>query len=244
MLSPFFLLHFFTKPKCFHTSAKDVGNWNSLRSALLLYFLPGGTVDTVTPWRWSVGSSSRQAKNKKLPVSYGCSLLQDRTRGVLLRSQPPPSSQFNRCHHLTLTWNAGCWECQRTNAMSMHCDPYRPGGFWGGQTGTDWASLDRGSRITFHRTHSAFDVSVSSPADSWCFCKSCPIPDDTGGPPKPEKCPARVRFGQECVPSGSPVNSCCHSVCGHVISSLCKLIPTSQFHLKKFSCAELHRVNT
>lgn len=108
-----------------------------------------------------------------------------------------------------------------------------------------------GPWVTFHRTHGAFDVSVSSLADSWCFCKSCPIPHDTGGPPKPEKCPARVRFWQECgpferppcSPSGSPVNSCCHSVCGRIISSLCKLIPTSQFHLKKFSCAELHRVN-
>lgn len=114
------------------------------------------------------------------------------------------------------------------------------GSFWQGQTGPVWTMGH------FHRTYGAFDVSVSLLADSWCFCKSYPIPHDTGGPPKPEKCPARVRFWQECGPSerppcgpsGPPVNSCCHSVCGRVISSLCELIPTSQFHLKKFSCAE------
>lgn len=195
-------------------------------------------------WRLIITSSQKQkaACFRWLLTAAG----QDQRGAPKVTAPPILPVWSNRCHHLTLTWNAGCWECQYTNAMSSSVIPTGLGDSGGDRLGKSrpW--------VTFHQTHGAFDVSVSSPADSWCFCKSCPIPHDTGGPPKPEKCPARVRFWQECGPfehppcgpSGPPVNSCCHSVCGRVISSLCKLIPLAQFHLKKFSCAALHRVNT
>lgn len=70
---------------------------------------------------------------------------QDQRGAPKVTAPPILPVRSNRCHHLTLTWSAGCWECQGTNTMSMHCDPYRPGGLL---AGTDWASLDRGSLST------------------------------------------------------------------------------------------------
>ena len=170
---------------------------------------------------------------------------------------PGPVHQVPQCD---LDWESampGMWAYMRPSSGTRRGGSVTPrlwsrqaGGYWGWQTEPDWtAGHFSTARLTplmsAHRrlpTVGAFlhpRLSRITPTDHPCL----------------KKCPARFKFSQECSPSERPpahldpsqpgnpdmiVVSMCFLVCGLSLGtaeSLCKLIPKSQYHLKKFTLA-------
>lgn len=123
-----------------------------------------------------------------------------------------------------------------------------------------------GPWVSLHWAPDPFDVWSLQLTNSWCSSTSSPVPHYTGRPPIFEKMSRQVQVFSRMQPiwaspspSGPLLNWetlpwllseyvfgvwCALSVWSlRIIESLCKLIPKSQYHLKKFTCAELHEVN-
>lgn len=126
--------------------------------------------------------------------------------------------------------------------------------YWGWQTEPDWAPG--------HFPLDTFDVCSSLLADSWCLSKSSPIPHYTD---KTTHIWRNVLPGLSFLKNathlsipqsiwtplnlGNPTMNavcmcfCCVALSLGTVESLCKLIPKSQYLLKKFTCAQLCSIN-